>query len=477
MPREPRRTRWSRFGAVRLRVTAIATALTALALSASALLLVSQVEHRLEDHVNAEANQAITEVADALESGKSFDQAVHTDDLTTQVWIVGERGDVLATTTGTPPGGAIGVGPLPDVAAITGGAPVRVFSRSVEAGGGGGVVKVVAASPLAEVRRSVQELSHLLWFGIPVLVALVGALAWVLVGRALKPVESMRREVDEISHTTLHRRVAEPGSGDEVDRLAQTMNEMLDRLELAADRQRQFVSDASHELRSPLTTIRTQIEVADRHGEATEWESVRGSMLEEVERLDDMVCDLLQLARLEEVGGGDPLAAGAAALATAEVDLDELALREVTRLRSLGVDVDARGITAVRLDGDRAALSRVLRNLADNAARHARSCVAIAVTHAAPADHSDGHAIVRVDDDGPGVPPAERERVFERFTRLDEGRARGAGGAGLGLALVRSVALAHGGSAAVVDSPLGGARFEVILPLPADASLPDAGAS
>ncbi len=336
MPPRSGRAGAPRFGAVRLRVTAIATVLTAVALSASALLLVSQVEHRLEDHVDAEANRAITDVAQALQSGESFNQAVRTDDLTTQVWIVGERGDVLATTTGAPPGGAIGVGPLPDLETISGGAPVRVFSRSVAAGSAG-LVNVVAASPLAEVRRSVQELSHLLWFGIPVLVALVGALAWLLVGRALKPVESMRREVDEISHTTLHRRVAEPGSGDEVDRLAHTMNEMLDRLERAVGRQRQFVSDASHELRSPLATIRTQIEVADRHGDATEWTAVRTSVLGEVDRLDDMVGDLLQLARLEEVGTG-------LAIGTSEVDLDELALQEASRLRSLGVAVDTSAI-------------------------------------------------------------------------------------------------------------------------------------
>jgi signal transduction histidine kinase len=232
------------------------------------------------------------------------------------------------------------------------------------------------------------------------------------------------------------------------------MNEMLDRLELAADRQRQFVSDASHELRSPLTTIRTQIEVADRHPDAAEWESVRGSMLDEVERLDDMVADLLQLARLDETGGGPtPAPAGT------EVDLDELALHEATRLTSLGVAVDASGVGAVRVTGDGAALSRMVRNLADNAARHAGSRIALAVS----LEH--GQAVVRVDDDGAGVPTGDRERVFERFTRLDESRTRGVGGAGLGLALVRSVALAHGGTARVDDSPLGGARFEVALPI------------
>jgi signal transduction histidine kinase len=228
------------------------------------------------------------------------------------------------------------------------------------------------------------------------------------------------------------------------------MNAMLDRLEGAADRQRQFVSDASHELRSPLATIRAKVEVAAIRPETADWPEVGGTVLGEVDRLDELVGDLLQLARLDETGG--QLAT------TTDVDLDELAAAEVRRLRGLGVAADDSGVGAARVRGDRAALGRAVRNLADNAARHARAAVAVSVA----LDEAD--AVVRVDDDGPGVPAAERERVFERFTRLDEGRARGAGGAGLGLALVRAVAAAHGGSARVVDGPLGGARFELRLP-------------
>ena len=339
-------------------------------------------------------------------------------------------------------------GPLPDASMLNGGWPVEVTQQFVSTGGG--AVKVVAASPLADVQRSVSELSRLLWAGIPILVVLVGVLAWLLVGRALKPVDSMRREVDEISESTLHRRVAEPSSGDEVARLAHTMNAMLDRLEGAAGRQRQFVSDASHELRSPLTTIRTKVEVASLHPELVDWSEVTHTVLGEVDRLDDMVGDLLQLARLDETGG--------VLAARSEVDLDEVVNTESTRLRAMDVNVDDSGVAAARVQGDRAALARLVRNLTDNAARNARSRVAVSVSM------EDGDAVVRVDDDGPGVPLADRERVFERFTRLDEGRARGAGGAGLGLALVRAVVLAHGGTIRVLDVPLGGARFEARLP-------------
>ena len=215
------------------------------------------------------------------------------------------------------------------------------------------------------------------------------------------------------------------------------MNAMLDRLEGAADRQRQFVSDASHELRSPLTVIRTKVEVAGLNPESADWSDVSDTVLGEVGRLDDMVGDLLALARLDETDG---------VLAVRdEVDLDEVVLAETARLRALDVVVDDSGVSAARVLGDRAALARLVRNLVDNAARHARSRVAVSVAM------EDGEAIVRVDDDGPGVPVADRERVFERFTRIDEGRTRGAGGAGLGLALVRAVAVAHGGTAGVLD--------------------------
>lgn len=443
------RNTFARLRTVRVRITLVATVLTGVGLGASAALLVSTVHHRLESQVRAETARAADDVAFALQAGTPFDQAVAAPRTGTFVYIVGGRGDLLAASPGIAISGVTSFGPLPDASLLQDGAGVEVNQQFVNTVRGG--VQVVAASPLADVQRSVTELSQLLWVGIPILVVLVGGLAWLLVGRALKPVDSMRREVDEISHSTLHRRVAEPSSGDEVARLAHTMNAMLDRLEGAAERQRQFVSDASHELRSPLTTIRAKVEVASLHPEAIDWSEVTQTVLGEMDRLDDMVGDLLQLARLDETGG--ELAA------RTDVDLDEVVAAETSRLRALDVAVDDTGVSAARVQGDRAALGRLVRNLTDNAARHARSQVAVSVTI------EDGDAVVRVDDDGPGVPAADRERVFDRFTRLDEGRTRGAGGAGLGLALVRAVAVAHGGVVRVLDSPLGGARFEARLPM------------
>jgi signal transduction histidine kinase len=439
---------FARLRTVRLRITAIATVLTGVALTVSAVLLVVTVQHRLEAEAKAQTQRVADRVAGALQAGLPFEQAVSQPGPGTAVYIVGTTGDVLAASTGV--AGRSSLGPVPAVGALETNAPVEVAQQFVSTPGQS--LRVVATSPLADMQRSVRELSGLLWFGIPVLVVLVGALAWVLVGRALKPVESMRREVEEISHSTLHRRVPEPASGDEVARLAHTMNAMLDRLEGAAERQRQFVSDASHELKSPLTTIRSTVEVTSRHGDGDDWRGARATVLSEVDRMDDMVTDLLHLARLDETGGSPST--------RVDVDLDDLVAAEVTRLRGLGVAVDDSGVGAARVHGDRGALARLVRNLADNAGRHARSTVAFAVRS------GPGGAVVQVDDDGPGVPAADRERVFERFTRLDEGRTRGAGGAGLGLALVRAVAAAHGGTVRVLDAPLGGARFEVRLPAP-----------
>ncbi len=279
-------------------------------------------------------------------------------------------------------------------------------------------------------------------------VALVAAVTWWVVGRALRPVSRIRREVDDITADRLDRRVEEPGSGDEIAALAGTMNRMLSRLDASATAQRRFVSDASHELRSPLATMRQHAELARAHPDATTLDDLAGVVAEEGLRMQDLVDGLLVLTRLDE----------RAPQRREPVDLDDLALAEVSRLRASGVTVDGSAIAAARVRADGRLLGRVVRNLADNAARHASSRVAIGVTGSA------GRALLTVDDDGAGIPPAERSRVFERFVRLDEGRARDAGGSGLGLAIVAGVVAAAGGTVSVGESPLGGARFTVTLP-------------
>jgi signal transduction histidine kinase len=291
----------------------------------------------------------------------------------------------------------------------------------------------------------------------PLLALLVGVLVWSLTGLALRPVEAIRSEVARLSATDLRRRVPEPPVTDEVGRLARTMNEMLGRLEDASNRQRQLVADVSHELRNPLAALKAQLEVAAEHPTGDPRSLLAGSMAE-VERLNQLVDDLLTLARFDE---------GLVPLHLTEVDLDELVVAEAERLRQLGsVEVCVRGVGAARTTGDVGQLARVVRNLGDNARRHARSRVWFSLRSL------PGCCELAVADDGPGVPAAERERIFQRFVRLDTSRSHEASGAGLGLAIVREIVTAHGGAVWVeealpeVGAPGGtGARFVVRLPL------------
>lgn len=308
---------------------------------------------------------------------------------------------------------------------------------------------VVVAQTLESVEVSIGALRSLLLAGAPLLVLLVGGVTFVLTGRSLRPVEAIRQRVAGISAEQLGQRVPVPSARDEVGRLAETMNDMLERLDSAATSQRRFVSDASHELRSPLATVRTSMEVAQVHPDVTDWTGLTEVVLDETARMQTLVADMLLLARSDERG---------LQLRSTEVDLDDLCEQEVQRLRRAGQHVVA-DIHPVRVIGDPERLTRVLRNLTDNAARHATSTVTLRL-------RADGAtAVVDVIDDGPGIPVEQRERVFERFVRLDESRTRSSGGTGLGLPIVAQIVHAHRGSVAVDEGPSGGALLRVCLPL------------
>jgi signal transduction histidine kinase len=286
--------------------------------------------------------------------------------------------------------------------------------------------------------------------GVPLLTLVVASVTWWMTGRALHPVDAMRAEVEAISAGALERRVPEPATGDEVARLAATMNRMLARLQAAQARQRRFVSDAAHELRSPVAAIRQHSEVALAHPDATSAGALAEVVHRENLRVERLVDDLLLLARLDEAAPG----------VAVPLDLDDIALAEAARVRdTTSRTVDTSGVGPARVHGRADELTRAVRNLVDNAARHASSRLAISVCE------YDGRAVLAVDDDGAGVAPDDRVRVFDRFVRLDDARARGHGGAGLGLAIVRAVAQAHGGDVTLDESPLGGARVELWLPL------------
>lgn len=306
---------------------------------------------------------------------------------------------------------------------------------------------LTVARPLAGMDEAVSASAVLLAVAVPLVLALVGLVMWVVATRALAPVERLRRQVDAIDAAGLDRRV-DAARADELGALAHTMNRMLDRLEQSQLTQRRFVSDASHELRSPLATIRQHAELAAAHPEASSLPVLSRVVLDEGERMQELVEGLLLLARLDEGRGA----------AMAATDVDDIALAEVQRLRGLGIRVDAHGLGPGRVIGSSPLLARAVRNLADNAVRHAREQVIIRVFV------QGDRVVLQVEDDGTGIPAAEREHVFDRFVRLDEARARDAGGSGLGLAIVREIAIAHGGTVTASDGSSGGALMTLSLP-------------
>lgn len=325
--------------------------------------------------------------------------------------------------------------------------PYVVIASGYESASGPGVVLV--ASSLSPAEAAVNALWPLLWIGFPIALVAVGATVWVLTGWALRPVDAMREQADAISSAALSRRLPVPESRDEIRRLAETLNHMLERLESAAVRQRRFVSDASHELKTPLATIRTMLEVAEGDPGFEDWAELMAGLKREDERLETLTHDLLTLARIDE-GGVVP--------AANEVNLDQVLGRVAKRTAETfpELTVDTSGIQAARVLGDGAALERLFWNLGSNAARYGNTRVWFECLESARG------VVARVADDGPGIPPEERERVFERFVRLDESRGRHEGGTGLGLPVVRAIAQSHGGVVRVVESA--GTTVEVVLP-------------
>ncbi|GAA4224886.1 HAMP domain-containing sensor histidine kinase [Actinomadura meridiana] len=294
------------------------------------------------------------------------------------------------------------------------------------------------------------KLALLLLLGALAGTGIVGYGTWRSVGRTLRPVDEIRRELDEITATDLQRRVPEPSRRDEVGLLATSINATLDRLEQAVARQRAFVVDVSHELRSPLAALRMELELALSAPDDTDLPETLRAILSNTDRLTAVVDDLLALARLEADRN----------FPRELVDLTELTDQEVLR-RPLRTQVTVLAEGAVTVHGGRGELARLLTNLIDNADRHAASEVTVILRTEGPSA-----AVIEIIDDGTGIAPEDRERVFERFARLAEGRHRDAGGTGLGLAISRDIAVAHRGTLFLTDRLDGapGARFVVRLP-------------
>ena len=436
-------------GTVRVRTTLGATAVLGLSLIIASVALVTFVRRSLTEDVRTAARLEAVSHQRSLVGDVSPDALTNSNGDDGYVQILDRSGGVIASTdnmTDAPP---------PPASAWTeDGTHVDVpFDDdpflAVGAKSSNGRVAVVGRS-LDNVVESSSTLTGMLLIGIPLLLVFAGTVAWRWVGKALSPVEAIRSQVERISMEDLHRRVPSASPADEIGRLATTMNRMLGRLEEGRARQRRFVSDASHELRSPIAIIRQHAEVARAHPESTSTQDLADLVLSENARLQSLVEDLLLLARMDEDGSRqvkDP------------VDLDDIVLVHMARIRAAnGRVADSSGISAGRVMGDRRQLDRMVANLVDNALRHSKNEIAVSLSE------RDGEVVLTVDDDGAGIPPADRQRIFERFVRLDEARDRDSGGAGVGLAIVAEVALNHGGVARATESPLGGSRFEVRMP-------------
>ena len=442
---------------MRVRITAVATLVVAAAITLAGVFLVQAIEHKLLGTVRTQGQAQLDATSAQLDGGVPPDQLqTIAGTAPTYVQVLDNEGTPIGLIGGSPfpvagyvEKGIIGDGDTQVVVPLAGGTgvPFDVRTSTVQTAAGKAFT-VVVASPLDGVQRSIDALKGSLLTALPFVVALVAIVAWFVVGRALQPVESMRREVEAITADTMHRRVAEPRTSDEISRLAHTMNAMLDRLETSAAQQRQFVADASHELRSPIATIRAELEVALRSADGADWPRVAEGVLEEESRLESLVGDLLLLASVDEQDRPQDVS---------PVDLRALAIDEAARSRRVSVTVLSGDSAWVSGRSDQ--LTRVIGNLLDNAARFGRGAIQVSI------EHDDRSVRLLVDDDGPGIAPPDRQRVFERFTRLDQSRARDQGGAGLGLALAKGIVERHRGSIHIEDSPLGGACVVVELPV------------
>jgi signal transduction histidine kinase len=369
-------------------------------------------------------------------------------------------GHLSATTFGPAPGGAAGTDPQVRRWA---GRTVTIVSAHRGQSGPSGRRRPIQDLPLSaptvgayvfvppfEAEQARAEVDRVLWPALPAGVLLVMLVAYLATRIGLRPVERIRAETAGMTSRDLHRRVPVPPTRDAVAQLATTLNETLDRLQRSSDQQRRFVADVTHELRSPVASLRAVLEVAATHADRADWPEVAGDAIEDLDRIQALIEDLLTLARFDV----DEL------IVTEPLDLAVLVRRHLAGRSSYdGIVVKVVAGQEATIDGNARELDRLVRNLVDNAERYARSTVEVSVRT------DDGRAVLTVADDGPGIAPADRTRVFERFVRLDDARSRGEGGAGLGLAIAHDIVVRHGGRISARGGPAGGALLHVALPL------------
>ena len=420
--------RLPRLGSVQVRTTLAATVATALVLVTASIVIVQLVERNL-------ANNARAALGDALESAShaaSGEGSSESDDAE------GAAGGA-AHDDGAPMAERDADGSAGD--------PEQASSSDLRN-------EQLAEASIQEVQDGVDAVADALKIIVPVVVLLLGVATWITVGRTLRPVRDISRRVAAISGSTLDERVPEPSGDDEIAELAGLMNEMLDRLESAADRQRAFVADASHELRSPLATIVAVSEIAQISSDPRRLAALAPKIETEARRMQGLADDLLDLARLDGHGDGRDFS-----LVDLSAVCREVAGRQDDPDIHISVSCDGPAVTS----GSSTQIERAVANVVENAIRHAASRVLIATTN------SSATVRAEVTDDGHGIPMADRERVLERFVRLDDSRQRGSGGVGIGLSLVKAIVDRHGGSVRIGQSAeLGGAA--VLLEFPRSAA-------
>lgn len=436
---------------LRVRITAGALLVVLLAVGGAGLVVIGVLDHEMLAQVDASLTSTADYVDRALTSGQGLPTEEGPSDLYVQ--FLAPDGRVLGASDA-----ALGAPPLsPPLTDTSPGittaetrrfGTVRVLTQASPLDPTVTLVLAKSSDHVAEVRASLERLLLVMTAG---LTLFLGVVVWVVVGRALRPVGAMARSVGEMGERDLGRRLDRPGTGDELDRLADTLNDLLARLDDAVTRERRFVSDASHELRTPITGVRSLLESEPE--DLAEVRSSRAEALAAVDALADLVDDLLALAKADD---GGRHATGATRV---PVDLDDLVLARARSLgRTTGLTIDTRGVSGGQVSGRDTDLGRVVENLAANAARYAVSTIAFTV-------QQEGDTVVlTVTDDGPGIPEADRGRVFERFTTLDDSRSGVRGGTGLGLSIVAAIVAAHGGTVAAGDGDGRGTRFTVRLP-------------
>lgn len=438
-----------------------------LALAIASGLLLVLLKHSLESAAQANATVRADQVAVALteDSAAELDQVLLiTDGNTLVIQIVDTAtGQIIRSSLGAPTEllttAQPAVGTSQDVGKSDLGPAGEYRVVAQGATGASGTYVVIVGAHREGVEAILVTLAVLLAIGVPIIVSLAGVMTFSLVGRSLRPVEAIRRQVAEITSSDLIERVPVPSSADEIAQLAVTMNDMLARLQAGQAAQQGFVGDASHELRSPLATLVAALELAHQHPEMLDSDLVAETLLPETRRMQQLVNDLLLLATADERGLHPRMR---------EVDLDDVLIQELQRARAVvqsgalahrSVSISS-DIAPIRIEADPAQITRAVRNVLENALRHCNSAVLIQAKQLA------GQAVIHISDDGPGIPEADRERVLQRFVRLDIDRSRTAGGTGLGLAIVNEIVAAHQGSILITRSALGGTEFVLTIPLP-----------